>query len=549
MARLILGPLLRYVGETDATVWVETDAPCTVHVLSCSEPTFSVLGHHYALVHCSGLEPGAVTPYEVFLDEEKAWPLPDSEFPPSVIRTTRPGGPVTLMFGSCRVAAPHEPPYSLTKDEDEAGREVDALRALAMRMREAAPDEWPHALIMLGDQVYADEVSPRTKERIRARRDTSIPPFDTVADFEEYTQLYHESWGDPYMRWLLSTVSSAMIFDDHDVHDDWNTSIDWVRCMRARGWWDERVIGGFSSYWLYQHLGNLSPADLESNELYAKVRDPEQDATALLRDYAFRADREVRGLRWSFSRDIGPARLIMVDSRAGRVLDPGERSMVDEEEFAWIEEQVSGEHEHLLVGTSLPLMLAPGMHYLEAWNEALCDGAWGPLGAKVGESMRQGLDLEHWAAFRDSFNRMCRLFESVATGGRGPAPATIVTLSGDVHHAYLAEVGFPAGTGARSNVWQAVCSPFRNPLDHGERRAIRFATSKAGTLVGKVLARTAKVPDPPVRWRFVHDEPWFDNQVATLELDGRQALMRLEKTEPGQDQGLRLEAVFERSLA
>ena len=548
MARLILGPLLRYVGETDATVWVETDAPCTVGVLDCSADTFTVGGHHYALVHCAGLEPGTITPYEVSLDGEQAWPMADSEFPPSVIRTPRPDGPVKLMFGSCRVSAPHEPPYSLTKDEDDAGREVDALRALAMRMRSSEPEEWPHALIMLGDQIYADEVSPRTKEQIRARRDTSVPPFDTVADFEEYTRLYHESWGDPYMRWLLSTVSSAMIFDDHDVHDDWNTSLDWVKAMRARGWWDERVIGGFSSYWLYQHIGNLSPADLATNDLFAQVRDPDQDATALLRDYAFRADREVEGLRWSFVRDIGPARLIMVDSRAGRVLDPGKRSMVDDEEFAWIEEQVAGEHEHLLIGTSLPLMLAPGMHFLEAWNEALCDGAWGPLGAKLGESMRQGLDLEHWAAFRDSFNRMCRLLESVATGARGPAPASVVALSGDVHHAYLAEVGFPAGTGAQSNVWQAVCSPFRNPLDRGERRAIRFATSKAGTLVGKVLARTARVPDPPVRWRFVHDEPWFDNQVATLELDGRQATMRLEKTEPGKDDGLRLESVFERSL-
>ena len=34
MAGLILGPLLRYVGETEATVWVETDAPCTVEVLA-----------------------------------------------------------------------------------------------------------------------------------------------------------------------------------------------------------------------------------------------------------------------------------------------------------------------------------------------------------------------------------------------------------------------------------------------------------------------------------------------------------------------------------
>src|SRR3712207_8062569 len=40
--------------------------------------------------------------------------------------------------------------------------------------------------------------------------------------------------------------------------------------------------------------------------------------------------------------------------------------------------------------------------------------------------------------------------------------SSIVTLSGDVHHAYLAEVAYPRGSGVRSAVWQAVCSPFRN---------------------------------------------------------------------------------------
>ena len=43
---LILGPLLRYAGTTDATVWVETDAPCEVEVatdgLSHGSPTFTV---------------------------------------------------------------------------------------------------------------------------------------------------------------------------------------------------------------------------------------------------------------------------------------------------------------------------------------------------------------------------------------------------------------------------------------------------------------------------------------------------------------------------
>ena len=48
------------------------------------------------------------------------------------------GGPLQVVFGSCRVAAPHEPPYSLRKDADERGREVDALHTLAQRMARPA---------------------------------------------------------------------------------------------------------------------------------------------------------------------------------------------------------------------------------------------------------------------------------------------------------------------------------------------------------------------------------------------------------------------------
>ena len=378
MASLVLGPMLRYVGDREATIWVETDAPCEVAVLGCSAPTFTVAGHHYALVHCSGLEPGTTTPYEVALDGEPAWPEADSGFPPSVVRTTGKAGPLKLMFGSCRVSAPHTEPYSLRKDEDDAGREVDALRNLAMRMRETPVEDWPHTLIMLGDQVYADEVSPKTREEIRARRDTSLPPYDTIADFEEYTILYREAWGEPYMRWLLSTVATAMIFDDHDVHDDWNTSLDWIKQMRATGWWDRRIVGGFATYWLYQHLGNLSPDELEANDLYCHIRENAADATDVLFHYAFCSDREVEGVRWSFARDIGSARLVMVDSRAGRVLEDGKRAMIDDDEFDWVAEQVTGSFEHLLVGTSLKSM--PGH---PKWQLAPIEMAWEgqPLGA------------------------------------------------------------------------------------------------------------------------------------------------------------------------
>ncbi|HET6551720.1 MAG TPA: alkaline phosphatase family protein, partial [Solirubrobacter sp.] len=121
----------------------------------------------------------------------------------------------------------------------------------------------------------------------------------------------------------------------------------------------------------------------------------------------------------------------------------------------------------------------------------------------------------------------------------------------DVHHAYLAEVGFPAGAGVESAVWQAVCSPFRNPLDANERRVILAAWTRAAGAVMRALARAAGVRDPDVRWRLAHDQPWFNNQVAWLELEGRRARFVLEKALPAEDgKGEpRMERVFERSIA
>ena len=536
---LALGPLLRHTSTDEATVWVQASAPCTVEVRAAgrafSEPTFTVEGHHYALVLVTGLEPGTATPYEVALDGRPVWPQPG--WPPSVLRTHPADGPVQIVFGSCRVAAPHEPPYTLRKDVDKRGREVDALRGLALRMREQPPDEWPHALLLLGDQVYADEIHPH------------MDVDGEVTSFDDYVALYRASWGEPVIRWLLSTIPSAMIFDDHDVHDDWNTSVEWIAEMRAKPWWRDRIVAAFESYFIYQHLGNLDRAGLEDSEVYRKLRTLE-DPTEMLREFARRADLEVEGTRWSYRRDIGNARVVMIDSRAGRVLDPGRRSMVDAHEWQWITEQLTGDVDHLLIGTSLPLFMGPALHYLEAWNEVTADGGWGPLVKKLAEKLRQELDLEHWPAFRASFERMCGLLADVGAGRRGEAPSTICVLSGDVHHAYLAEVGFPRGAGVRSAVWQAVCSPFRNPLATHERRVILAAWTRPVAWVARALARLAGVPDPSVRWRLAHERPWFNNQVARLELDGRRAMFVLERAVPPED-GIgepELECVFRRTL-
>jgi hypothetical protein len=542
---LILGPLLRYVSETEATVFVETDEPCEVEILGRTEPTFRVEGHHYALVRIEGLDCGGDYPYEVALDGERRWPPQGSELPPSTIRTIDPEAGLEIRFGSCRVALPHRPPFTETGDVDEDGHEIDALWVLASQLA-AGEGERPDQLFLLGDQVYVDEGSPETRSKIRERRGTATEPGEEVTDFQEYTWLYHESWREPLVRWLFSTVSVSMLWDDHDMSDDWNISHSWLREIRQRSWWQRRAVGCIASYWIYQHLGNLSPRALDENEVYAQVRGNEH-ADEVLFEWAREIDSTRSGARWSFCRDFGRTRAIFVDSRAGRVLEPDHRAMVDEEEWDWIESHTEGDFDHLLIATTVPWLLSPGFQELEAWNEKLCDGAMGGRVAWLSEKLRRSVDFDHWGSFGESFAALRDLLHDIARGRRGKAPASIVVLSGDVHHAYLSEVAFP-GSGERSPVYQAVCSPYRNPLDNKEQRVVRAGFRRPFASLAALLARAAGAPDPGIRWRTL-EGPYFDNQVARLRIDGRRAELGLEKTVAGELEQRTLHESFTRRLA
>ncbi|RIQ14348.1 alkaline phosphatase D family protein [Jiangella rhizosphaerae] len=518
---LVLGPLLRHVDHTSALIWVETDRPATVGVLGATARTFTVHGHHYALVAVDGLEPGTSTPYAVDVDGERVWPEPGSPFPPPVIRT-RGDGRVRLTFGSCRMSVPHD-----AKHDRVYG--TDALRALALTLAAADEADRPDGLVLLGDQVYADETSDAMREFIGARRDVSQPPGTEVADFEEYAYLYRLAWTDPAVRWLLSTVPAAMIFDDHDIRDDWNTSQAWRERMAGEPWWRRRITGGIAAYWLYQHVGNLSPSERAADPVLAAVTEVSGDAGAVLDEFAWQADQEPASYRWSFTRDIGPARLVMIDSRCGRMLDPEKRTIVDDAEWDWIAGQVRDtEHvEHLFIGTSLPYLLPRGLHDLEAWNEATAAGAWGARFARAAETLRQAVDLEHWAAFGRSFTAMADLVTDVATGPDGRRPRAIGFLSGDVHYSYAARLDYPGRTPQTSSVYQLVCSPVRNPLS----RTLRYLNGAAAFAVARVagtgLARLARVPKPRVTWS-VEAGPRFDNALATLELTDGTARVRWE---------------------
>ncbi len=546
--QLLLGPMLRYVGETEATIWCELDRPCAVTVLGETAETFTVHGHHYALVILADLAPDTIVEYEVHLDGERAWPVADSPFPPSCIRTLGRPGPTRILFGSCRAAAPHEPPYSLEPGRDARRRGVDAFRAHGVRMLTQPREEWPDLAVFLGDQVYADDPSPRAGRRMLRRSRTSAgdAPADIAANFEEYTALYRESWTPDVERWMFSVVPSTMIFDDHDVIDDWNISRRWVEEIRSTSWWEDHILGALVSYWIYQHLGNLSPERIADEGMLAALIEA-GDGAELLTAWARRSEEFTPvpgGYPFSFVRDLGATRLIVIDSRNGRDLGQGSRRMVGAEEWSWIADTARSADRHLLLATSLPIFVPGGIHGLQQWNEQLCDGAWGTVAARASEKLRRALDLEDWPAFGRSFEDVIELLIELARRDRPCETVTI--LAGDIHFSYVADVD--VGVESPTRIHQVVSSPIRNALPWRERSVLRFAISRVGRAIGSWLERRVGREVSRASWDLT-DGPVFHNCMGQLLIDGSVVELELERAAADADGAATLSRLVARPLA
>ncbi|MET0520626.1 MAG: alkaline phosphatase family protein, partial [Jiangellaceae bacterium] len=331
---------------------------------------------------------------------------------------------------------------------------------------------------------------------------------------------------------------TVMIFDDHELIDDWNTSASWRTDMNKQDWWVERITGGLASYWVYQHLGNLSPDELAVDALFQKVTTVD-DATDLLHDFGQSVDNTQQPYQWSYALDVGRTRLVMLDNRCNRVLTPGAREMLPATEWNWFVDQAHGDYDHLVVGSSLPWLMPPAIHYLEAWNERTADSSR-PFVAKAAEQLRRAVDLEHWAAFGKSFKALGELFRRlgegsdgapshrVGAGGAYRAPDTISVLSGDVHHSYVAEVDF--GTPVQTPVMQLTCSPVHNQVPAFMRPLMRFSWSRLAAQGVRGLARSAGVRRPDWRWNRLAG-PYFGNAISTLCLDGSSATVKVEGTD------------------
>ena len=259
-----------------------------------------------------------------------------------------------------------------------------------------------------------------------------------------------------------------------------------------------------------------------------------------------RIDSTGAGARWSFCRDFGGTRAIFVDSRAGRVLDEG-RAMVDDEEWDWIVARTEGDFDHLLIATTVPWLLSPGLAAPRGLEREVCDGATGRSRRGSGEAAPRASTSTTGAAFAAP-SSAARLLGEVAAGRARDAPASIVVLSGDVHHAYLTEVDSRRAGGGEEPSTRRSARPSETRSTAKERQVDEGRLRPAASPDRRPRSPAAGAPEPGIGWRLL-EGPYFDNQVATLHFDGRDAAMRLEKTLPGELEQRTLEPSFRRRLA
>jgi hypothetical protein len=312
-----------------------------------------------------------------------------------------------------------------------------------------------------------------------------------------------------------------MIFDDHDMIDDWNISEQWAEEMRALPWWREHAVGGLMSYWVYQHLGNLSPAEIAEEGLLDRLC-AAGDATDVLREWADALYFGTTTYRFSHCRTVGEVTVVAIDGRNARVLDGETRAMVDPREWQWVREQALAATAHLVLATPLPVFIADGLHDFQVWSERICGGAWGGWMARRGERLRRALDLEDWSAFETSYRDFVALVDEIADGLA--APHAVIVASGDIHYSYAARVARPS---ADVPVWQIVSSPVRNALIPPERGVMRFALTRTGRWIGAALRRLSRAEDTRPHIDLAAG-PLFANNLCEIRFHGAHAELTIE---------------------
>ncbi|WP_233208284.1 alkaline phosphatase D family protein [Pollutimonas subterranea] len=243
---------------------------------------------------------------------------------------------------------------------------------------------------------------------------------------------------------LLAHVQTLMIFDDHDITDDWNLSAKWETTAYEHPF-SRRIVGNaLMAYMLCQGWGNRP-------DVFGALLD-DMDALTAAPDAVDRLDAAAQDAligrllsfgQWDYVLRTQPT-VIVLDTRTrrwrSRRLPSRPSGLMDWESLTDLQHELLDETAAVIVSPT-PMF---GVKLIEVVQRVFAFG---------GQALT--VDAENWMAHRGAASVMLNIFRHSRT------PGNYVILSGDVHYSFAYDVQV-RDRDRTPHIWQITSSGIKN---------------------------------------------------------------------------------------
>ncbi|WP_419206595.1 alkaline phosphatase D family protein [Photobacterium leiognathi] len=271
--------------------------------------------------------------------------------------------------------------------------------------------------------------------------------------------------GLPQVQRLFAHIPTYMIFDDHDITDDYQLNRRWEKAA-FDNLFSRRIIGNaLMSYWLCQAWGN-APEKFESTFIddarryFAMPCNETQDSfIARLNQFE----------QWHYTIPTTP-KMVVLDTRTRRWRsesnDNRPSGLMDWEAMTEFQQELLNEPAVIIVSAA-PMF---GVKFIETLQRMM---TW------IGQPLL--VDAENWMAHPGSANTLLSIFTHTKT------PTNFIILSGDVHYSFAYDITLRNHKG-KFHIYQITCSGFKNEFPN---RLLRFCDA---------MDRALYSPHSPLNW-------------------------------------------------
>lgn len=242
----------------------------------------------------------------------------------------------------------------------------------------------------------------------------------------------------PSVRRALAHVPTYMIFDDHDVTDDWNLTRGWEQEVYANPL-SKRMIGNaLIGYLLCQGWGNAP------KKVASLIGDAQKVfSSSDLNEHDTFIDKLLDFSEWHYRLDTSPP-IEVLDTRTQRWRSESSLNkpsgLMDWEALCEFQHSIIGK-EAVIVVSAAPIY---GVKIIEAIQKMF---------TFFGKALT--VDAENWMAHRGTANVMLNIFRHYKT------PPEFIILSGDVHYSFVYDVRLRFRRNS-PHITQFTCSGLKN---------------------------------------------------------------------------------------